>query len=452
MSLQPNPDLPPELLALVFEQVADNPFDLSPLALVCRSWNKCATPILYRDIACEWDSRMKRLLRTLDERPALLSLAQSITINYLDLKAWIDGVEDDGKDEVEDPCVAEVLALLRRKCAELCPIMGGLDTPLETYPEEIMQAAEAAVTPAWIAFAASFGAGDWLASDRRVDGACELLNFAARCPRLVSLSVKSFDFGETIDFAALDARLPRSLDTVVRLAVSYDPGSAKSATAQAILLSRTRNVEVLESWFMAPLPQHLTLPRLRHLILREPSDDDLPAVRSFFRYSSPSLTQITLTTIQDDLDPGIASALSLVPQLERLELRPDTAADFPDTPQDELDELNPAFVPPESLYTFFTSCTTLHHLSIIYPSSHTLFDSLPPNLATLKIWWQHSSRSAETCDLGEILMLAIASKQRRHPGWIKLEVGGAKADDTDDEVVDLVREAKDSGLVVVLIE
>lgn len=188
------------------------------------------------------------------------------------------------------------------------------------------------------------------------------------------------------------------------------------------------NLQVLDTQTLALLALGHSFTKLRQLIIHETAPRNLAMLLSFFsRTHTPNLRHITFASTRDQIEPAIEEVLSAYLSLEVLELLRDATTDTGTTRSQIRLWTTPLDIPP-SIYAFLVSSTTLRHLSVIYPSAHTLFQFSPLNLESLRISWPRPSRTRGTRDLRQILTLALGSC-RKHAEWIKLEVEGAEGKD-----------------------
>ncbi|KAL8291935.1 hypothetical protein RQP46_002193 [Phenoliferia psychrophenolica] len=289
--------LPPELLSAIVEISAppsllnDNYTSLLSFALVSRDWNEATNSSLYSTIARKWDSRIAKLLmRTFDERPALLQLFRSFNTYFPDLTNWVSQSSPVWKWKSEE------LQKLRSEAAY---------TTQDVWDEEDrarVRQAGAIASRRWKIHADETGAGEWIdptsqddddddsdrePEPRRREGAITFIDFLSRCPNLQSLEIGSMSMGraevddKALDFASIEARLPHQIpslksvrfsnvdDSVIRLILDRAPNlvHVDGGFMPSQRTPGTENVAPLVHLCEVVINQIMRPPRTRGLVL-----------------------------------------------------------------------------------------------------------------------------------------------------------------------------------------
>ncbi|MCJ1316031.1 hypothetical protein MMC15_001351 [Xylographa vitiligo] len=121
--------IPDELLSLIFDflppaysrdayPVKDLANPLS-LLFVCRRWQRCYTPILYRELYIKKDRRPKKLLKTLEYQPPLSGYIKTLDINIDSHRINIDALTS----VVQHSCHVRKITLSANMGEELRPLL-----------------------------------------------------------------------------------------------------------------------------------------------------------------------------------------------------------------------------------------------------------------------------------------------------------------------------------------
>lgn len=374
--------LPPELLLAILElsrynrHSGSNDFEaILSSTLVSRFWNACASALLLRGIRIKaWDSRIKTtLLSALDRNPERYEHIEYFGVRYSRLGSWAS---------TNSPTIRAALAAVETS-------IGWQKLHFEESKWQLRHQfrCEHMYFPA----ALSIGAADWQAGgergdEPRRDGACELMRFASRCPRLRELDLTDFDFGE-IERDDLERHKLPILSSVTSLRLHESTCSTSmSLSAQAAtrfaLLSRLPNLERLDIWVdyyhLRPLT---TFQNLHHLTIDgwiEPRG--LARLTTFLAESAPNVQKLKLA--EYPVRKRLAATLSRLPQLthlciESLGVRYNAAT------------INTAH---SSLLAYFQT-TRLLHISVPYTITPSFLRALPPTLISISLEWS-------TCNSG----------------------------------------------------
>ncbi|KAL8291918.1 hypothetical protein RQP46_002176 [Phenoliferia psychrophenolica] len=353
---------PPELLSIIIGLAAPpSHFDdcytsLLALALVSRNWNELTNSILYGTIARKWDSRVAKLLmRTFDERPALLQLFRSFDTYFPNLSNWVTPISPAWKWQEEE------LQRLRREAAVSGRLTSGRRTTATEGGKPMLRR--------WR------GGGH---TPMR-SGAIAFLDFIGRCPNLRHLYIASTSMGtmgldEAQDYVELGARLPRqftSLESVVC-------GIVDDLTIR-LILDRAPKIKFVNGGYMnfdegheggAPL-EHLSevvIPQLMH-----PSNHR----GVILSRTSSALRCLSIGTRSPAVEQGLPNILPTSP-LDTLIL---------------VRGLNDQLEGGEWTASLFAtllnyiSSSSLSHLSLCCPTTTQLLDALPTSLVSLETAW-----------------------------------------------------------------
>ena len=242
--------------------------------------------------------------------------------------------------------------------------------------------------PRWLQVARSIGAGDWFdESERRGElrreGACELVRFASRCPRLRELVLRNFDFGRvgntTLDLPHLPS--VRVLEWTHRFSSDIEPAS------QAALLPLMPNLGSLELTAYDP---SITLSKIfthfTRLKIGNVRPGNFEVFTTFLHHSCPSIHTLELWEFpynNEDLTSTIEHLPHLrSPSIQYIPLRQvswtfrrvdPVTGQSPHTAYDS---------PHESLLSLLPT-TSLTHLYLPFPTHPSYLESLPPTLTSL---------------------------------------------------------------------
>ena len=432
--------LPVELLSAIFTFAAldDSSYPtLVATALVSKLWNTCATPILYRDLTLgEWDYRyVTTLLPTLAARPSLLEHVRSLSVCYPRLDAWRgnfyeDTFEPELRQRIEDGLRARRPGYVWDP-AELAQDVGA---ELESDPEELINVVVQEAYAAKRADVRRAGVGPWMDAGgemaessgggeddyldgeaRRRAGAIELIGLIGRCPRLTSLSLEQFDFGDDGDRPGLGDLALLSLPPLPNLRVlstrlDTTPDSTHFLLRLAPNLERlhtsrcrmTAGYEETDQSSCGPT----TLDYLHDLHI----DLSVMSTTTLARIVQLASKSLRFVNVDGRSPPDLCRLLLKLPNLESLTI------DSPDidfegsTPADNCD-----------LLTAATSLGALHTTYYLLPIP--LIHSLPSSIVTLSglvgLGNLPDTQSWPTADvwpqLREQVDALIVSKRRRTP-------------------------------------
>ncbi|KAL8291917.1 hypothetical protein RQP46_002175 [Phenoliferia psychrophenolica] len=381
---------PPELLSVIIALAAppsllnDSYTSLLSFALVSRDWNEATNSILYGTISRKWDSRVaKCLMRTFDERPALLQLFRSFDTYFPDLSNWI--LSNSQVSHWED----DELQKLRRDAVY---------TTREAWDAEDgarQRQAETLARERWRIYADEIGAGEWMDPNsyhwpargpqpKRREGAVAFIDFLSRCPNLRFLNISSMSIGrigededEALNYAQLDARLPHQIPSLE--SVSF--GSVDDPIIR-LILDRAPNLTYVDggymSWGVPGTEDVAPLVHLREVLIEQIMQPPLNRGLVLSRTTS-ALQHLTIGVYSTAVELQLPIILPASPLDTLILIRSSLRG-----PNDDAAPWSASLSPPLLRYL---SSSDILHLFLSCPTTLELLSALPTSLVSLETVW-----------------------------------------------------------------